>query len=235
MVKFVRDTLHGFSERPHYEPAELESTFEGIVTEFLRTKYGKVEFPFKTYDITSLIERDVSDLDQYADLTRYGDTVEGATEFKRNSKPKVFISNDVHRYENRLRTTLTHEYGHVILHNYLFGLEQRKLNLGKHQSANTIYCKHATIIRAQKVDWMEWQACYASGVALMPKTYVRAVVKPILERMHIYGAAEQGSDAGRAIVQAVVKSFGVSREAAVVRLKILNLLGSAPAQRSLFI
>jgi hypothetical protein len=59
-------------------------------------------------------------------------------------------------------------------------------------------------------------------------------VKPILERMSVYGAAEQGSEAGRAIVQAVIASFGVSREAAVVRLKILNLLGSAPAQRSLF-
>jgi hypothetical protein len=33
------------------------------------------------------------------------------TEFPRNGKPRVSISETVHRYENRLRTTLTHEYG----------------------------------------------------------------------------------------------------------------------------
>jgi hypothetical protein len=68
----------------------------------------------------------------------------------------------------------------------------------------------------------------------MPKTRVLAAVKPIRERMGVCGIAEQGSDAGLAMVQAVVRSFEVSREAAVVRLKILNLLGSVPAQRSLF-
>lgn len=234
MVKYIRDTIHGFSERPHYEPAELEATFERLVTGFLKEKYGKVEFPFKTDDITTLIERDVSDLDQYADLARYGDTVEGVTEFKRNGKPKVLISNDVHKYENRLRTTLTHEYGHVILHNYLFGLEQRKLGLEKNQSPNAIYCKRETIVAARKVDWMEWQASYASGVALMPKSYVYAIVEPIRERLKVFGAVEPTSEAGRSMVQALVTTFEVSREAATVRLKVLKLLGSPPATRSLF-
>lgn len=234
MVRYIRDTLHGFTERPHYEPAELEATFERIVTGFLKSKYGKIEFPFKTDDITTLIERDVSDLDQYADLRSYGHAVEGVTEFKRNGKPKVLISNDVHRYENRLRTTLTHEYGHVILHNYLFALEQRKLGLEKNQLATAIYCNRDTIVSARKVDWMEWQACYASGVALMPKTYIYSVVKPIREDYNVFGPTEPGSDAGRAMVQAVVESFAVSREAATVRLKVLNFLGSPPATRSLF-
>lgn len=88
-MKYVRDTLHGFRERPHYEPAELDSMFEKIVVDFLRQKHGKAEFPITTEDITVLIERDVSDLDQYADLTSYGSNVEGVTEFVRSGTPKV--------------------------------------------------------------------------------------------------------------------------------------------------
>ena len=53
-MKLVRDNLHGFSERPHYQPIELENMFEKIVTDFLKKKYGKVEFPFRTDDITTL-------------------------------------------------------------------------------------------------------------------------------------------------------------------------------------
>ena len=44
-MKYVRDNLHGFRERPHYDPAELDGMFEKIVADFLRQKYGKVEFP----------------------------------------------------------------------------------------------------------------------------------------------------------------------------------------------
>jgi hypothetical protein len=128
-VRYVRDTLHGFRERPHYDPAELDTMFEKIVVDFLRQKHGKATFPLTTEDITVLIEQKVSDLDQYADLSAYGANVEGVTEFSRHGKPKVLISESVHRYENRLRTTLTHEYGHVELHAYLFATEQRRLGL----------------------------------------------------------------------------------------------------------
>lgn len=234
LVKYIRDDFHGFPERPHYEPKELEMQFERLVIDFLRTKYGKVEFPFKTDDITLLIERDVLDLDQYADLTPYGDDVEGMTQFKRDAKPDVFISKNVHRHENRLRTTLAHEYGHVILHSYLFKLGQRRLRLGLNQSASAIYCKRGTMLGAKKVDWMEWQAGFASGVVLMPKTYVHTVVAPIRQRLGVFGAAEQGTDAGHLMIRAVMNSFMVSREAAIVRLKVLNMLGSMPEQRSLF-
>jgi hypothetical protein len=42
-VRYVRDTLHGFRERPHYEPVELDGMFEKIVVDFLKKKYGKME------------------------------------------------------------------------------------------------------------------------------------------------------------------------------------------------
>lgn len=234
-MKLIRDNMHGFQERPHYEPAELDIIFERAVTTFLMNKHGKAEFPITTDDLTVLIEQDVSTLDQYADLTSYGNGVEGMTEFLRGGKkPIVRISETVHRYENRLRTTLTHEYGHVVLHSYLFALAERQLKLGTNQKPNAIYCYRDNMLGARKTDWMEWQAGYASGAALIPKTYVIKVVAAIQERMGIYGTVPAESANGKALISAVADGFRVSRDAAEVRLKVLNFLGQQQAARSLF-
>lgn len=234
-MRNIRDTVHGFQERPHYEASELDTMFERAVTSFLKKKYGVADFPISTDDITTLIEQDVSDLDQYADLTAYGTGVEGMTEFLRSGKkPIVRISESVHRYENRLRTTLTHEYGHVVLHSYLFAMAERQMKLGPNQKANAIYCYRDNMLPAGKTDWMEWQAGYASGAALMPKSYVTKIVGQIHEQVGIFGAVSAESDNGKKLIGAVIDAFQVSRDAALVRLKVLNFIGQEPAMRSLF-
>lgn len=234
MVKFVRDMVHGFQERPHYEPRELDMLFEKIVVDFLRKKSSEVKFPIDTEDLKTLIERDVTDLDQYADLTAFGHGVEGLTEFPRKGRPKVFISADVHKNENRLRTTLTHEYGHVHLHAYLFGTGQRSLGLGPNQKPNAVYCKRDTMMPVGKTDWMEWQAGYACGAILMPRNFVTRAIAPIKEACGIYGPVSVASPNGQALIDAVVDGFSVSRDAARVRLSVLGHLGQETATRSLF-
>ena len=62
-MKWIKDVTGRFPERPYYEEGELDFECERIVGDFLRKKYGKVEFPISTSDITVLIERDTSDLD----------------------------------------------------------------------------------------------------------------------------------------------------------------------------
>lgn len=234
-MRNVRDTVHGFQERPHYEPAELDTLFERSVTAFLKKKYGNVDFPITTDDLTTLIEQDVSDLDQYADLTKYGVGVEGMTEFLRGGKkPVVRISETVHRFENRLRTTLSHEYGHVILHSYLFAMAERQMKLGPNQKANAIYCYRDNMLPAGKTDWMEWQAGYACGAVLMPKSHVVKRVAALHEQLGIYGPVSAASDNGKKLIAAIVESFQVSRDAAEVRLKVLNFIGPEQAARSLF-
>jgi hypothetical protein len=233
-MKNVRDTLHGFGERPHYEEAELDSMFEKLVCNYLRKKYGEVQFPISTDDLTTMIEQDVSDLDQYADLQSYGEGVEGLTEFVRSGKPRVAISQDVHRFGNRLRTTLAHEYGHVKLHAYLFGFEDRQLSLAPNSKKNTIYCFRDSILPFGKKDWMEWQAGYASGAVLMPKSHVVKTVGTIQQNLGIYGSVPPKSDNGGCLISGIMKDFKVSRDAAIVRLKILKFLGSEPAARALF-
>jgi IrrE N-terminal-like domain len=230
-MKYVQDCLHGFPMRPHYEPSELDVMFERLVVAFLKDKYRDVRFPMSTEDLKTLIERDVSDLEQYADLCRYGPGVEGATVFQGKSKPKVFVTAELSeddRRENRLRTTLTHEYGHVKLHTYLYALDQPRLPLMDAQTrALGIYCKRDTMIQAGRTDWMEWQAGYACGAALMPATYIRRTVAALHEQLGIFGSTLPDSAHGRTVIDTVVEGYQVSRDAARVRLCVLGLMGQA--------
>lgn len=210
--------MHGFGERPHYEPRELDTIFEKIVVEFLRKKYGVVEFPIATDDLTVLIEEHVKSIDLYADLTRFGASVEGVTIFARADRPKVLISEHVHKHENRLRTTLTHEFSHVHLHAYLFALLEEQ----PRSSPGTIACKRETIVTANQTDWREWQAGYGSGAMLMPRTHLMRIIDDLRSSNKNGGAITAGSPIGQALVDAAAKQFAVSREAARVRLSVLG-------------
>lgn len=236
MVKYVPDTRHGFGERPHYDPRELDRTFERLAVAFLKEKHGEARFPFETEDLKTFIEGQVHSLDQYADLSVYGPGVEGVTVFRPGiGRPKVAISSALQNNENRLRMTLSHEHGHVYLHAYLFELRERQVSgLPKNHDRNGIYCKRDTIESAAKADWLEWQASYAASALLAPASFVRQVIGPMQERFGIYGATPAQSEHGAAMIGAVAEAFKISRDAARVRLSVLDILGTPKATGSLF-
>jgi Zn-dependent peptidase ImmA (M78 family) len=147
----------------------------------------------------------------------------------------LLVSGTLQSNENRQRTTLAHEFAHVHLHAYLFEMADRQLTaLASNQRPNRIYCKRDTMLTAPKVDWREWQASYASSALLMPATYVRRTLAPLHERLGIFGAVPDMSQQGRALIDAVVAGYQVSRDAARVRLSVLGLLGEPSASPSLF-
>ena len=76
---------------------------------------GGFRLPIPTDDLIRMIEAEADDLDMYADLPEEQD---GYTDFFSDRKPRVKISARLSdpRYENRLRCTLGHEYGHVWFH-----------------------------------------------------------------------------------------------------------------------
>ena len=118
-MRYVRDTTGRFDQRPHYEMSELDEECEYIITSFMQELHGRLILPISTDDLTKLIERDAADLDLYADLSDEGPDVEGTTYFQPGQKPTVRIASELSessRSEHRLRTTLTHEYGHVKFH-----------------------------------------------------------------------------------------------------------------------
>lgn len=238
MVAYVRDATGRFQQRPHYKPEELDRECEAIITGFLKELYGEAAYPVATDDLTKLIERDAADLDLYADLSRYGQDVEGVTEFMRGRKPQVAIAAELmedERRENRLRTTLTHEYGHVRFHGYLWEIEPPSPDLlrQKPDSGKGI-CKRDTMIDAPQTDWMEWQAGYICGAILMPKTAVIRLCSAYVEAQGVYGAVSLQTVHGQALINRAVKAFQVSEDAARVRLLKLGLLTAAAPTKSLF-
>jgi hypothetical protein len=232
MVKYVPDRTGRVFERPHYEPKELDILCERMVLDFYRALGRELPLPIPTDDLTRLVEQDVSDFDGFADLSLYGNDVEGVTEFLPGRKPRVRIATALaedERRENRYRTTLTHEWGHVRLHAYLFELERPRRDLvGAGGSADRIQiCKRETIITAAQADWMEWQAGHVCGAALMPISRVRRMVADYQHALGLYGPVSPASDHGRALITATTSKFQVSPDAARVRLSRLGYLGVA--------
>ena len=172
MVHYVPDKTGRFSQRPHYKPEELDLTCEKLMNDFFKDGDCLDPFPVSTDDLTRMVEQAVEDLDLYADLSGYGNDVEGLTEFRIGKKPSVKISAmlaEDERRINRLRTTLMHEYGHVYFHAYLWELGTLQFDLLPHNPhANKEICKRENIIETAQTDWMEWQAGYVCGALLGP-------------------------------------------------------------------
>lgn len=238
MATYLRDTTGRFPQRPHYKPEELDHECETVITDFLRSLHSEVRYPVTTEDLKKLIERDAEYLDVYADLSTYGANVEGLTEFKHGRKPCVLISaslTEAGHMENRLRTTLTHEYGHVHFHNYLWQEKPSTPDLLRHQPNNDKeICKRDSIIDAPQKDWMEWQAGYACGAILMPKSAVVRLVQEYVEQRGLYGALSLQSPHAQNLIARVTTAFQVSDDAARVRLLKVGLLTAAAPNQSLF-
>jgi len=231
-VKYVRDTTGRLGKRPHFEPVELDRECEQLLCAFLKRKYGEVRFPIPTDALCVLIEEDAQDLDTYADLSAEGDDVEGVTEFIPGQKPLVKISarlSENPRLENRLRTTLAHEWGHVRFHAPLWLTDTATPDLfGWPPEPTSIKCKRDNILGASEYDWMEWQAGYVCGAVLMPRSRVNTIAREYLEAIQQRGPLDINSESALHLIERISKAFQVSTDAARVRaikLKIISERG----------
>ncbi len=223
-MRWYRDDTGRFDQRPHYEPIEIDRECEALLAEFRKELGLTASEMIDTDDITRLIERHVHDLDVYADLSGDGPQVEGVTLFVPGRSPSVQISatlSEDDRRSNRFRTTLTHELGHVRLHDHLFQVKLATGDLFAKALDNRIVCKRDSMVEAPQRDWMEWQACYFSGAMLMPR---RAMIAMAKERANgVSGPPPVDSDDAQALIATTVERFQVSRDAARVRLSVLGL------------
>jgi len=237
-MKMIPDNTGRFARRPFYEARDLDRECERLVRDLLLKRYGKAQFPISTEDLTVLIEMHDADLDNYADLTAFGDDVEGVTEFFPDRGPKVSISDRISsddKRENRYRTTLTHEFGHVKFHGPLWAEKFATGDLfDRRPNANKAVSKRDNILNAPQSDWMEWQAGYISGALLMPVTPMRRLVSDYCGPRGLHGDIHAASDHAAQFAQMVMERFAVSEEAARIRLLKLNLITTTIGQASLF-
>jgi Zn-dependent peptidase ImmA (M78 family) len=220
-MKWIPDATGRFRQRPFYTDEELDAECEIFAANLLRARHGDVQFPLSTDDLTVLIERESDELDLYANLGRQGDLIEGITEFRPGQKPRVLISKHLSqsdRYANRLRTTLAHEWGHVHFHAFLHSgspsINSRLFGDQAKQPVNHEGCQTVETMPAASA-WMEWQAWYAAGALLMP----RSTLNNLVQDLH-----DLGEDQPEQLLVCVSTQFMVSRDAARVRLCRLGLL-----------
>jgi hypothetical protein len=217
-VKLIRDRTGRFRERPYYELWELEERSETVIT-FLRERYGFERIPVPTEAFTVLIERDAEDLDLSANLSDREHDVFGVTYFLRGKKPHVQILRELWEQSwrvNRLRTTLAHEYSHVILHTWLY--DRLEAPMGPQT------CYWRTMLPSAGVDWMEWQAGYLSGALLMPESFIRRAAEAYFRSREISRTVARDSREAAELTQRTSLIFEVSPEAAAVRLSQLGFL-----------
>lgn len=227
-MTWTRDNSGRFRQRPHYPDSELEQICENAIYNFLRERHGKASFPASTADLTVLVEQAVDDLDSGCDLE---EGIDGVTDFFPKRKPNVKIASRLRQpfMENRLRTTLTHEYGHVILHGFLFVIESDLKKLFDDQPKDTRNTCHRDHMHGGSVDWMEWQAGFACGALLMPQTELLRVVKAFRDAEGLkYADIGTASDIGKRLIQRVMGEFQVSQDAARVRLEQRRVITRNP-------
>ena len=206
-VRMVPDDTGQFPGRPVYSERDMDEACERIVADLLEERHGVIRYPIATDDLTVLMERDTEDLDLFADLDAHGGDIHGVTMFRAGRRPSVKISgkltNDPYRI-NRFRSTLAHEYGHILLHAFLYEDGPPK---APSKSAS------------QGGDWMEWQADYAAGALLMPRSALADTVREHRGNPTSPAPPKAESSPGRRMITAVSRGFAVSRAAARVRLE----------------
>jgi hypothetical protein len=224
-MKWIDDPTRRFPKRPYFTEEEINFECEKILADFSRsTGSPNLTMPISTDELIRLIESEAKDLDLYANLEHTeGPGVEGVTEFRPGERPLVKIEQTLSGDEgriNRLRSTLAHEFFHVKFHQALWQL----LWVGKRRAAskmNGAACHRSTIINAQKVDWLEWQAAYGAGAFLVPKTHLMTEWSELSAGLaNPVGLVSQVE----AVITKVAQRYQVSTEAATVRLKQLGMV-----------
>lgn len=237
-MRYIRDRTGRFEERPYYEQEELDQECEALVRDFLHAYRGEVRFPITTDALTLLVEQHARDLDCFADLSDEGPGVQGATYFVTGERPRVRIARVLMEQswrENRLRTTLTHELGHVRFHRHLFEVEDQRLDLFNDPPDETSHtCHRDSIVDPPQSDWMEWQAAYASGALLMPRRPVNEMAAETIQEQGHRGRVGTGTQLAETLIQRTTDRFQVSDAAARVRLLQLGVITDEVVGDSLF-
>lgn len=236
-MKYQIDETGRLPEKPKYSLKELNSMAEKVLFDSSDILGKEIHYPIPTDKLTVIIERYVDDLDLYADLEKeYGDeNIEGVTIFIPFKKPIVKISEKLQKYkfkENRFRTTLAHELGHVIIHNPLWQREFKKLQLPFDTPVQRIQiCTRKTLFSKNEpnyehYDWIEWQANYFASALLMPEKAFCKIYKNFTdERRIFFQISEECSDAND-LINLLSQEFQLSKEAIKVRLKQMKILVS---------
>jgi hypothetical protein len=230
-MKTFRTKSGPFSERPHFEPAEIDR----ICDDELR-KAGLYPASPQAVRIDRFIEKRFGISHDYQDLP---DGVLGYTRFTKTGVDAIIISAALEAdkgkaAECRIRTTLAHEAGHGLLHAYLFALAEKPAHLFDADSHvdQKILCRDVKEgegpKRAYDGRWWEYQANRAMGGLLCPKALVHDALKPFMRPIGSMGVLILDESRRADAVRAVADIFDVNP--IVARIRINEMFPSETSQ-----
>ena len=235
-MKRFRDSKTG-TERLWIEPDEIEARTEAELV-----KAGlmpTVDAP--AVNVEAFVEQHLgAQFDQYASLP--GDVL-GQTDFRVGAPPLVMVNADLTGaalddddsplgLKGRWRATVAHEACHVLFHRCLYNLSTQQGSLfgddgDPEEPAQRLQrcLKRDVVYSRTGADWREVQANMGMAALLMPRPLFAAVCQKELLRLgkdRVYGdSPEAGIIAGH-----IARAFQVSRQAAMIRLKTLQVLAA---------
>lgn len=193
-------------------------------------------------DIEAFIERHLRvSIDQYAaDLD---DDVLGLTRFLSDGQCKISIQRKLSEQvdleddcppgiRGRWRATMAHEAAHVILHRRLFPITAHQKSLFGDGPSNADDGKALLRCLARNVGMgvrsapsEEVQANKGMAALLMPRSVFGAVARIVLTEMGItVDTLMEGASLERQFISTMATRFKVSKQAASIRLKTLNII-----------
>jgi hypothetical protein len=223
-MKTFRSKSGPFSERPHFEPSEIDR----ICADELRKEGLYPNFP-EAVRIDRFVEKRFGVVPQYEDLP---EGVLGFTKFSKNGVAAIVISATLDSEkgkvaERRVRTTLAHEAGHGLLHTYLFALDEKPLHLfdADSHSDDQILCRDVQGEerkgRAYDGRWWEFQANRAMGGLLCPIALVQEALNPFLVPSGLLGAVTLDENRREGAVRTLADTFDVNPIVAKIRINEL--------------
>lgn len=241
-MKLYRDSRTG-TERLWIQPEEIESRAEAELVKagLLPT----IEAP--TVDVEAFVERHLgAQFDQYASLPP---EVLGQTDFRVGASPLIMVNADLTGaaldddesplgVRGRWRATVAHEACHVLFHRCLFNLDPRQRSLfpdeeDPPETAQRLQrCLKRDVVHGRAgSDWREVQANMGMAALLMPRSVFADVSRQELTRLGRDRVVADTREA-EALAGSLATAFQVSRQAARIRLKTLEVVGT-PGQTTL--
>ncbi|MHB1953183.1 MAG: hypothetical protein ACYCOU_05495 [Sulfobacillus sp.] len=223
-MKTYRSKSGPFSERPHFEPSEIDR----ICADELR-KEGLYPNSPEAIRIDRFVEKRFGVVPQYEDLP---EGILGFTKFTKKCVEAIVIAIALDTEkgkvaERRVRTTLAHEAGHGLLHAYLFALDEKPLQLfdADSHSDYKILCRDIQgderKSRAYGGRWWEFQANRAMGGLLCPRSLMQEALTPFLVSSGSLGAITLDEKLREGAIRTLADIFDVNPIVAKIRINEL--------------
>jgi len=220
-MKTTRTTHGPFNSRPYYALNEIEE----ICSLELKSVglFPKAPEPIR---IDRFIEKRFNISPEYGDLPP---SVLGFSLFGRNGVEAIivarFLDEDASKQsERRIRTTLAHETGHVLLQGHLFALGQQTQSLFDNSvdlEKPKILCRDmpgvSSTNRSYDGRWWEFQANAAIGALLLPRLLVYEALSSLMQERGLLGMKSLPTTSRGEAVRILTEVFDVNSAVARIR------------------